>query len=437
MAEIRGIKLLAVQWRKLADNVLLRRLLTVLSLDILVKTSSVILLPLYLRLMQQEGYGVFNYILSIVYSFATVLNLGLYVPQSKIYHDYHDAASKGKLLFNINVLMAAGLLVIIVPAYLFKFDYSVIHFLFKNVVDYQRYRIWILVVTLISLLAYMLTNFLYTSEQINVVKRYSIYRIILVNAISLGALLYFRKDDSIAVRIIVIACVETVLLVIFYRYYIKPMRPVFDFGLIGKSLKMGMPMMVSSLFSIVINFGDKFFLEKYVDYKGLSVYYLAFSCVSVIPLLSNSLQNVWLPLFLKEKDLARNLARTKKMVKRLVAVLGALSLAVILGVFLCLQWNIIPSSYTAALYVLPPLLLSQILLCLALICYNYLIYFEKTNMVLIAGLVISVISVLLNLLLIPAWKMYGAAVTSLVSNGLYLFIYYFAVKVYKKKHPTT
>src|SRR5690242_14201543 len=114
---------------------LLRRLLTVLSLDILVKASAVILLPLYLRLMQQEGYGVFNYILSIVYSFATVLNLGLYVPQSKIYHDYHDAASKGKLLFNINVLMAAGLLVIIVPAYLFKLDYAAIHFLFKNAVD--------------------------------------------------------------------------------------------------------------------------------------------------------------------------------------------------------------------------------------------------------------------------------------------------------------
>jgi O-antigen/teichoic acid export membrane protein len=58
-------------------------------------------------------------------------------------------------------------------------------------------------------------------------------------------------------------------------------------------------------------------------------------------------------------------------------------------------------------------------------------------MVLFAGLVISVISVLLNLLLIPAWKMYGAAATSLLSNGLYLLIYYFAVKVYKKKHPTT
>src|SRR5262249_53834739 len=161
-----------------------------------------------------------------------------------------------------------------------KLDYSVIHFLFKNAVDYHRYRIWILVMTLISLLAYMLTNFLYTSEQINIVKRYSIYRIVFINAISLGALLYFRKDDSIAVRIIVIACVETVLLGIFYQYYIRPMRPVLDVKLIGKSLRMGMPMMISSLFSIIINFGDKFFLEKYVDYKGLSVYYLAFSCVS-------------------------------------------------------------------------------------------------------------------------------------------------------------
>jgi O-antigen/teichoic acid export membrane protein len=309
-----------------------------------------------------------------------------------------------------------------------------VRFLFKNAVDYERYKPWILLMVLVALFSFMLTNYLYTSEQINIVRRYSIYRIIFINAVSLLALLYFRNDDAIAIRFIVISCVEIVLLLFFYRYYLKPAVPVFDATLITRSLKMGLPMMISAMFSMVIAFGDKFFLEKYVDYKGLSIYYLAFSCASVIPLLSNSLQNVWLPLFLKEKELEKNVARTRKLVKNLVLILTLLSVVVMAGVAVSLALHIIPATYTQALYVLPLLLLGQIILCLTLIYYNYLVYFEKTNIVLVTGLVISVISVLLNMLLIPVWKIYGAAVTSLISTTLNLAIYYFAVQVYKKRH---
>src|SRR5947209_8652664 len=96
-------------------NFFYKRLITVLSLDILVKASSFILLPIYLRLMTQNEYGVYNYILSIVYSFSVFLNLGLFIPQSKLYHDYSDMKQRGYLFYNVNMMLLAGIVILVIP----------------------------------------------------------------------------------------------------------------------------------------------------------------------------------------------------------------------------------------------------------------------------------------------------------------------------------
>jgi len=420
-------------WKKFKENDLLRRLLTVLSLDILVKASAIILLPVYLHLMSQEEYGSFNYILSITYSFSVLLNLGLYIPQSKLYHDYHDPEQRGKLIYSINTLLVAGLVLVVLPVYLFGLDYHAVRLLFRNSIPYERYRLWILLLTLTSLFAYMLTNYFYTSEQIDMIKRYSLLRVFAINGVSILALYFLRSQDAIEIRFMAIGSVETLLLLIFYARYFGRMVRKTDWKLLIKCLRLALPVMLSSLFSIIINFGDKFFLEKNVDYKVLSVYYLGTSCASVISLLSNSLQNVWLPLFFKEKDFSTNLRRTNKLVIRLIWILAALSITVTIAVMVCLRWGLIPKSYSGIIYVLPLLLAGQVAVCLSLIYSNYLIYFERTSLILWSGLIVSINSTLLNMTLIPVWKIYGAAMTLLFSNTSYLVIYYFIIRHYKKK----
>jgi O-antigen/teichoic acid export membrane protein len=383
--------------------------------------------------MSQEQYGSFNYILSIVYSFSLVLNLGLYIPQSKLYHDYADPERRGKLLYNINVILFIGLAVLVLPVYIFGLDYHAVRFLFRNSIQYDQYRSWILIMSIVALLAYMLNNYLYTAEKISVIKRYSLLRVAGINTISILALYLFRQGDAVKIRLVTISMVEFLLLLYFYSGYIRVMIPEFNGYLIKRCLKIALPIMVSAIFNIIINFGDKFFLEKYVDYKQLSIYYLAFSCVSVIAILSNSLQNVWLPIFFKEKDLKKNINKTNKMVLRLVGILVLLSIVILFSVVIFLDLKIIPASYSEVVYVLPMLLIGQIVICLALLYGNYLTYFEKTSIVLWAGLLIAGISVGLNITLIPLWKIYGAATTSLVSNICYLIIYYFVIQYYKKR----
>lgn len=195
--------------------------------------------------------------------------------------------------------------------------------------------------------------------------------------------------------------------------------------------------MLANFFSIVINFGDKFFLEKKVGYSELSIYYLGIACAGVISIISASLQNVWLPIFFKEKDLEANLRKTKKLMLRLVLVLTGLSGLIMLGVYICLLWKIFPQNYFAVLKVLPLLLAGQIAVSLAVLYSNYLTYFERTTLFLWAGLGISALSILLNMVLIPKFSLYGAAFTLLVANSAYLLVYYLITTVLKNKKIAT
>jgi O-antigen/teichoic acid export membrane protein len=183
----------------------------------------------------------------------------------------------------------------------------------------------------------------------------------------------------------------------------------------------------------VINFSDKFFLEKYGSFKQMSYYYLAVSCAGVISMIFTSFQNAWLPLFLKEKDLRKNVAKTNKMIIRLFAIFVILSFAIQFFVWVILSMGIIQNKYHETLYILPLLLISQILSALTPLYTNYLVYFEKTHVVSITGFFICCISLGLSMLLIPRWGVYGAGLVSIASNACYFAIYYFIIRIYIQK----
>ena len=227
---------------------------------------------------------------------------------------------------------------------------------------------------------------------------------------------------------------ELILFLAFYYFYIKEIRFKFNKRVAITGLKLALPVMVSAIFGIGINFSDKFFLEKYSSFKDLSYYYLAVSLASAIPLIFASLQNAWLPLFLKEKDIQKNIATTNKLMRRLVIWFLLLSVLVMIFFKIVLDLGIIQAKYSAAIGILPLLLISQIISSLVSLHTNYLVYFERTHIASVTGFILCIISLGLSLLLIPRYKVYGAAAVSLISNIIYLSLYYFIIKAATKRY---
>jgi O-antigen/teichoic acid export membrane protein len=415
------------------NNLLINRLFAVLSVDILVKMAGIILLPVYLRLMTQEEYGLYGYLLSIIFTFSVVLNFGLYIPLSKYYHDLEQEEDKGRLLFTIFCLLAVILTCVIFPIYFFKWDYLLVKILFKNQIHYAEYRGSVLLALIVCIGNFMLTNFLYTSEKIKHLKQYNFLRIICINIFALAFLFMLKNQDKVRVRLETTYVVEGILFLCFVYIFIKEVRARFSRKIAAAGLKLAIPVMLSAVFGIVINFSDKFFLEKYGSFKEMSYYYLAVSCAGVIPLIFNSFQNAWLPLFLKEKDLRKNVAKTNKLIFRIFVIFAVLSCSIQFFVWVILSLGIIQSKYHEVLYILPLLLTSQVLAALTPLYSNYLVYFEKTHVVFLTGFFICCISLGLSLLIIPRWGVYGAGAVSIASNGCYFIIYYFIIKIYIQK----
>jgi len=95
--------------------------------------------------------------------------------------------------------------------------------------------------------------------------------------------------------------------------------------------------------------------------------------------------------------------------------------------------GIIQQKYEQTLYILPIILVSQIFSAMVPLYTNYLIYFEKTYVTSLTGLLLCIVSLSLSMLLIPRFGVYGAATVSLLSNLTYLCLYYFIIRSFTKK----
>jgi O-antigen/teichoic acid export membrane protein len=415
------------------SNFLFKKFAGVLGVDILVKASAFILIPLYLRLMSQEDFGMYNYLLSIIQTFSLILNLGLYIPQSKLYHALQTRKEKGELLFTIISTLLFFIVILSVPMIIFRWDFKIIGLLFKTTLSYAKYRVFVLYALPITLLSFMLTNFFYTSEKIRQVKSYNLFRLVLINLIVLLGLCIIKRD-TVQVRLALGYGVELILLLLFAYSFFKELVPNFNFKFMIGSLKMGLPIMVSALFGIIINFSDKFFLEKYGTLKDLSNYFLAFSFANIIPLIFASLQNVWTPIFLKEQNLESNVKKTNKLISKLLILFSVLAIGIWSLFLFLIETNIIPAKYHSVIFLLPFLLITQIVMSFSGIFSNYLVYFEKTLWVSYSGLFVSIISLCMGIWLIPVWGVFGAAISSLISNLIYLLIYYHLSSKLKEKY---
>jgi O-antigen/teichoic acid export membrane protein len=408
------------------NSILLKKISSLLAIDILVRSSSIILLPLFLLLMTQEEYGLYNYIISIVTTFSVILNFGLYVAQSKYYSDAPTRERKQQVLFNICLLLTILLSVAILPVYLFNLDYRVVRLLFRNEINYPAYRWLILLAVVVSVYSLIMSNYFMISERLKLFRRYNLYRLLLVNLLALAAL-YLVQADNIHTRLLSTYIVEAGVLLVFFWFYAKAMKPAPDWKWMPTALKLSIPIMLSAIWGLLSNYSDKFFLEKYGSARDLSYYYLAFSLSNVVYMICAAVQNVWLPTFLKEKDLKLNIHNTRRLMTRLAIGLTLLGLALVLGLYVALETGIISEKYRPALYILPILLLAQNISGISLIYSNYMIYLERTHWALFIGIVTSLVGIGASYLFIPKYNIYGAVFVYLGVQAVYFCLYHIVV----------
>jgi Membrane protein involved in the export of O-antigen and teichoic acid len=408
------------------NSIVLQRFAKVFSLDVLVRASNMLLLPVYLKLMTVDEVGLFNYLLSIIGIFSIILNFGLYLSQTKLYHDYNEEEKKS-LVFTVVVMLLAFLSITIIPIYIFRLDEYVIPIIFSHPINYSSYRNGLFIAIVVTILSFMLYNFLMTSEKVRKFQWYNFVKLFLVNSVVIY-LLYTKKGDGVMTRLNYSYTIELFIFACFSYLYIKNMKPKFNFKYAKKALVIGTPTMLSALVGVVYNFSDKFILEKYGNMADLGIYSIGVQYATILMVIFTSFQTVFLPLFFKEKDVAKNFNKTKIIISKMVIIFTAISVGLFFAFKVLLFLSIIPIKYQPILAILPILLITQITQAVIQLLSNYIVYFEIVYVGTVFSIFLSILNIGLNLMFIPKLNIMGAAISSLLVAVISVMLYYYFIK---------
>jgi O-antigen/teichoic acid export membrane protein len=213
---------------------------------------------------------------------------------------------------------------------------------------------------------------------------------------------------------------------------LKTINLKLNFGIFSEVIKFALPLMTASLVSTLFNNIDRYILGYLTDSGQVGLYGLGYNIAGVLTfLLISPFALAFPPIFWKKIN-DENSSRffTKSMTYSFfVFIYGALVLSLVSPFFIKIFAR--NPDYWAAKNIVPLISFSLVFYGMQVVGFMSFYHSKKTSIVLLVLLVSLILNVMLNFLLIPHFKMYGAAFATFISfAGSVLLIYKFSKKYY-------
>jgi O-antigen/teichoic acid export membrane protein len=213
---------------------------------------------------------------------------------------------------------------------------------------------------------------------------------------------------------------------------IKNSIPSFEFRKLMQMLGYGLPLMLAAVSSVLLNTIDRYSLNYLADLDAVGTYTLAFRISNTIKVIViTSIQLSLVPILFKkigDPDLKRFISKSMNY-STLIVMLCALFVSVFS--FEITKTFAHTMSYWEAANIIPILSFSMVFVMMK---ENVLIGLQITKSSRTMGLLIALTAVFnlgMNMLLIPKFLLYGAAISTVVSQaGMFLLFLWVAQKKY-------
>lgn len=185
-------------------------------------------------------------------------------------------------------------------------------------------------------------------------------------------------------------------------------------ALVGFGIAITLPLLAHELIYLVLSQANRVFLSTLVDREAAGVFAFAFSLANVAVVAATAVNSSWTPWYFQHAKMGEH-DRIRSTGSQLLLGFGAM-----VGVACLVSPEglrlITRAAYADGATVLPALVVCGHLLLVFNLMANEAVYQQRTRLVLAVSSVAAVLSVVLNLTLIPHWTIVGAAVASLVSS---------------------
>lgn len=192
------------------------------------------------------------------------------------------------------------------------------------------------------------------------------------------------------------------------------------------ALNFNVPLLAYYLSQMIFNQSDRIMISHYFGTSEAAMYGVAYNLAMILTFVLNAINNSYVPWFygkVKKKSAADN----RRVANMIAALMAVLILAVIwLGPEII--YVMAGEQYMSAIYCIPPVAISLLLLFYSQLFINVQFYFEEKGGLVAASIFSAVLNIVLNMLLLPRFGYVAAGYTTLVSYIVFVVLNYFAMK---------
>lgn len=391
------------------------------------KAISLLLLPVFTRLLSTSSYGIVSTYNSWVTIATVVIGLQLCMTLRTAYGDYKESISR--------YISAINSLIFITFAFVLAVACFISFFLLKNV------SIFLVIFCCLHAFFTAIINVELQKEMMSFeyVKR----TVLLAAPNLLGAIvgiiviLLIPKSDYWG-RIISNVGVYAVFGITIFAYYLKKGRCIYDKQIWSYALPLALPLIFHGLAVDILSSFDKTMITAFRSSEETGIYSVAYTIGMAITVITTSVESVWIPWFTQKMNDNNKKAINEVAVKYLfgvtiLCIAAMLCLPEILKLFS-------DSSYWCGVYIIPPVVLASFITFLYSLSVDVEYYYKSTKRIAINTIIAAVMNVVLNILFIPKYGAIAAAYTTVISYVCSFIIHYlgsrkldsalFSIKIY-------
>ncbi len=390
--------------------------------SILQRAIGLITLPLFTRLLSTDQYGQLTVYESWVGIFTIIITLNLpYGSFSKAMVKFEDRRGEYVNAVNLISLLFAFCFGII---YLFAYDFI------KNWIKLPLFIIFIMIAQIVSECAlqswYAHKRFEYKYKIIVVVTL-----CISVAAPILGYIGVISFDEKGIARIvgcaIVTICVGSILLV--WNLIREKKLPGRD--LIKYALTFNIPLIPYYFSQTIFNQSDRIMIDYYCGTGKAAIYGVAYTIAMLLTFILTSINASYVPWLYQQ--FKNDNPKANNRISIGISALMAIMLLAVIWISPEIIFIMAGSEYAGAVWVVPPVAISLLLLAYTQQFVNIEFYYEEKKSLVFASIGAALVNIILNAMLIPVFDYYAAGYTTLASYIIFCVMNYVAVHKHVKK----
>ncbi len=377
--------------------------------NFLTKAIILFLLPLYVKTLSIEIFGVFNLFLIYYNILSIIMRFGVSTVFLNFFIDSKTLKEKRDVTgHSLSYLLFFNILIIIVC------------FIFSNKLSYlfikQDYSLYIKLFTIVAFLE-ALSGFFISIFRAN---NKSFYYLIVSISYALTVFIisfvgHFFYNNKLLLYVIAILIAKIVLVILLLIFNIKYINIKINISFYKKLIIIATPLIFSNLALWIINMSDKLLINYFTNTIYMGIYTLSNKISSLIFLIIYTpFSLVWLPMAIKMFDSENRKEYFAEVFNQLLMMI------ILLGLFLNIfsQEIIIiigNKDYLIGWFVIPILNTALLFYILSTYYQFYFIKREKTLYLTIIYSISAVINIVLNIFFINIFGFWGAALATLIA----------------------